>query len=169
MKLALAVTVAALGLAACGPSEPVADSTATVADPAAPVAPDATPPAAAMEGPAAGKWRVTITAMGQSLPATETCYTQQTSLAEAEKIQRQAGVTCSEQSYRREGDAWIGHSVCTMDNVGSPMTMTSDTRVTGDFASKYTMDITSRIDPPPMPNMAEQKMTMTAERIGDCR
>jgi hypothetical protein len=55
-----------------------------------------------------------------------------------------------------------------MDNAGSPMTMITDTRVTGDFSSNYTMDITSKMDPPPMPNMAEQKMTMTAERIGDC-
>ena len=164
--------LAALGLAACGPSEPANDAAAPdgAAEPAASSAPTPAPGAAApaIEGPAAGRWRVTMTAMGQTLPATETCFTQQVSLAEAEKMQQQAGVTCSEQSYRREGDAWIGHSVCTMDNAGSPMKMTTDTRVTGDFASKYTMDITSKIDPPPMPNMAEQKMTMTAERIGDC-
>jgi hypothetical protein len=30
------------------------------------------------------------------------------------------------------------------------------------------MEITSKMDPAPMPSMAEQTMTMTAERIGDC-
>ncbi len=170
MRFALAVTVAALGLVACSPGEPAADSAATTADAPQPAAAPAVPaPAnAPIEGPAAGKWRVTISSMGQTLPPNEQCIAQQVSLAEAEKMQQQAGVTCSEQSYRREGDAWIGHSVCTMDNAGSPMTMITDTRVTGDFSSKYTMDITSKMDPPPMPNMAEQKMTMSAERIGDC-
>ncbi len=162
--------IAAFGLAACGPGEPAnepADATTDgSAQPAAPAA--ATAAAPAIEGPAAGKWRVTMTSMGQTLPATETCYTQQVSLAEAQQMQQQAGVTCSQQSYRREGDAWVGHSVCTMDAGGSPMTVTSDSRVTGDFSSKYTMEITSKMDPPPMPNMAEQKMIMTAERIGDC-
>jgi hypothetical protein len=167
MRFAFAVTVAALGLAACGASEPAADGAASSAEPVESAA-AAAPAAPAIEGPAAGKWRVTVTAMGQTLPPSEQCFTQQVSLAEAEKLQQQAGVTCSEQSYRREGEAWIGHSVCTMDNAGSPMTMTTETRVTGDFSSSYTMDITSRIDPPPMPNMAEQKMTMAAERIGDC-
>jgi len=171
MKRSFALAaITALGLAACGPSEPAANdaaSTDRADEPAAPAAP-AVAAAPAIEGPAAGKWRVTMTSMGQTLPATETCYAEQVSIAEAQKMQQQAGVSCSEQTYRRDGDAWIGHSVCTMDNAGSPMTMTSDTRVTGDFASKYSMDITSKIDPPPMPNMAEQKITMTAERIGDC-
>ncbi len=83
-------------------------------------------------------------------------------------MQRASGVTCSEQSYNREGDAWVGHSVCTMDAGRTRMTVISDTRVSGDFSSKYTMDMTNRMDPPPMPGMEEQKMTMTAERVGDC-
>lgn len=167
MRFSLAVTVAALGLAACGPSEPAADG---AGDNAAAPAPAAAPAGASapVDGPAAGKWRVTVTAMGQTLPPTEQCITQQISLAEAEKMQQQAGVTCSEQNYRREGDAWVGHSVCTMDTGGAPMKVTTDMRVTGDFASRYTMDMTSKMDPAPMPGMAEQKMTMEAERIGDC-
>ena len=84
-------------------------------------------------------------------------------------MQQQSGVTCSEQSYRKEGDAWIGHSVCTMEaGPGGPMKVTSDSRVTGDLSSKYTIEMTNKIDPPPMPSMAEQKMTISAERLGDC-
>ncbi|HEX5007199.1 MAG TPA: DUF3617 family protein [Hyphomonadaceae bacterium] len=173
MRLAIAAAAAALGLAACGQSEPAADSASTAApaaDGAAP-APAAPAPAAmpaTVEGPAAGKWRMTITAMGQTMPPTETCYAKQVSLEEAEKMQQSAGITCSEQSYRKEGDAWIGHSVCSMPGAGTPMKVTQDSRVAGDFSSKYTIDITSKMDPPPMPSMAEQKITITAERIGDC-
>jgi len=169
MRFALALAIGALGLAACGPGEPAADSAASVTDAVAPAPAPAATAAPALEGPAAGKWRISMTnMMGLTLPSTEVCYAEQVSLAEAEKMQQQAGVTCSEQSYRREGDAWVGHSVCNMDAGGTPMRVTTDMRVTGDFASKYTMDITSRMDPAPMPDMAETKMIMTAERIGDC-
>lgn len=165
----LAIAAAAFGLAACGPSEP-ASTAAPAANsaapaPAAPAAPS-TPPA--IEGPAAGKWRMTVTAMGQTMPPTEYCYEKQVSLEEAAKMQQQASVNCSEQSYRKDGDDWIGHSVCTMQSAGTPMKITQDSRVTGDFSSKYTIEIISKMDPPPMPSMAEQKMTMTAERLGDC-
>jgi hypothetical protein len=169
MRLAITVATAALAVAACGPSAPASDtaSTAPAADSAAP-APAAAAAPAVIEGPAAGKWRMTMTAMGQTMPPTETCVAKQVSLAEAEKMRQQSGVTCSEQSYRKEGDGWVGHSVCTMTGAGTPMTVTSDTRVTGDLSSKYTIEMTNRMDPAPMPSMAEQKMTIAAERLGDC-
>src|SRR5690606_21809537 len=151
------------------PGEPAADSAASVTDAVAPAPAPAATAAPALERPAAGKWRISMTnTMGLTLPSTEVCYAEQVSLAEAEKMQQQACVTCSEHSYRREGDAWVGLSVCNMGAGGTPMNVTTDMRVTGDFASKYTMDITSRMDPAPMPDMAETKMIMTAERIGDC-
>lgn len=172
MRLVFAAVAAALGLAACGPSEPATDTAAApAADAAAPVDAPAAPAAstALPEGPAAGKWKMTITAMGQALPPTEICYEKQVSLEEAEKMQQQAGVSCTEQSYKKEGDAWIGHSVCTMEaGPGGPLKVTTDTRVTGDFGSKYAMEIASKMDPAPMPSMADQKMTITAERLGDC-
>lgn len=176
MRVSLTIAaLAALGLAACD-SKPAADSTAptgdsTAATAAAPAAPEPAASAALaaeMEGPAAGKWRMTVSMMGASPPPNEVCYEKQVSFAEAEKMQQQAGVTCSEQSYRREGDALIGHSVCSMDAGGTPMKVTTDTRITGDFSSKYTMDMTSKMDPPPMPSMTEQKMSIVSERIGNC-
>lgn len=171
MRLAITAVVAALGLAACGPSEPASDAASTTTPDAATPAPDAAPAASApptIEGPAAGKWRMTMTTMGQAMPSTEVCYEKRMTLAEAEKLQQRAGVTCSEQSFRREADGWVGHSVCSMDAGGQKMTMTTDTRVTGDFNTKYTLDMTSRMDPPPMPSMAEQKMIIEMERLGDC-
>ena len=169
MRLVIAGAAAALATAACGPSGPASGPGATTtpaADTAASAAPAAAP---AIEGPSAGKWSITMTAMGAAPPPSEVCYTKQVSLEEAEKMQQQSGITCSEQSYRKDGDAWIGHSVCTMAaGPAGPMKVTTDSRITGDFSSKYTMEITSRMDPPPMPSMAEQTMTMTAERVGDC-
>lgn len=172
MKLSFGLTtglaaLAALGLAGCSPGAPATDAAGTpAADSTA--APAAEIPAAMAEGPAAGKWRVTTTAMGQTMPPSETCYTKQVSFEDAEKMQQQSGVTCSEQSYKREGDAFVGHSVCAMDIGGKKMTTTSDVRVTGDFNTRYTMDMTNRMDPPPMPGMEEQKMTIEMERLGDC-
>src|SRR5690606_179421 len=99
-----ALAIGALGLAACGPGEPAADSPASVADAVAPApapAPAATA-APAIEGPAAGKWRISMTTMGQILPPSEVCYAEQVNLAEAEKMQQQAGVTCPEQSRSEE-------------------------------------------------------------------
>jgi hypothetical protein len=168
MRLAMtAAAIAALGLAACGEKPATTDGATPAADATAP-APAEAAAAPAIEGPAAGKWSVSLTSMGQTLPPSEVCYDKQVSIAEAEKMQQQTGVGCTEQSYKREGAVLVGHSVCSVDAAGKKMTVTTDTRVTGDFSSKYTMDIISKMDPPPMPGMEEQKMTMTAERVGDC-
>jgi hypothetical protein len=172
--LVTAAAVAALGLAACNESTPATEGAAasgdssTAAPAAAAPAPAAAPAAAAIEGPAAGKWSMTVSMMGRTMPPNEVCYTKVTSLAEAEKMQQQAGMTCSEQNYHREGDAFVGHSVCTSEIAGKTTTSTTDTRVTGDFNTKYVMDLVTRLDPAPAPGMGEQKMSITAERIGDC-
>jgi hypothetical protein len=172
MRLSLTLAaLAALGLAACD-SKPAADGAATTGDSsaAAPAGPAAPEPAASaalaadMEGPSAGKWRVTISSEGMPVMPNEVCYKAKTTLAEAEQAQRQAGVTCSEQSYRREGDAIVSHSVCTVQG----MKMTTDMRVTGDFNAKYTMDMTTTMDPAPAPGMGTTKMSIVSERIGDC-
>ena len=44
----------------------------------------------------------------------------------------------------------------------------SRVRVTGDFNSRYVTEVTTKMDPAPTPQMAQTKVTMTAERIGDC-
>ena len=159
--------LAALAFAACSPSAPATDAATTPAA-AAPAAAVATAPAGMPEGPAAGKWRVTTTAMGTAMPPSEVCYDKQVSVEDAQKMQQQAGVDCTEQSYKREGDAYLGHSVCKMEVAGKQMTTTTDMRVTGDFNTRYTMEMTNRMDPAPMPGMEEQTMTILMERLGDC-
>ena len=168
MKMFVATTaIAVLCLAACSPSTPATDG-ATPGAPAEAAAAPAPAAAPAIEGPIAGKWRMTITAMGVSIPPQDTCYEKQVSLEEAEKMQQKAGITCSEQSFKREGAVLVGQSVCTTEIGGKPMKISTDTKVTGDFSSKYTMEMTAKMDPPPMAGMEEQKTTIVAERIGDC-
>ena len=44
----------------------------------------------------------------------------------------------------------------------------STIRVTGDFSSRYVTEVTTKLTPAPTPQLAETRVTMTAERIGDC-
>src|SRR5690242_7087875 len=113
--LVTAAAIAALGLAACNESKPAAEGAApssdsTAAAPAAAPAPAPAPAAPAIEGPAAGKWRITASVGDRALPPSETCYATRTSLADAQKTQQDAGITCSAQDYHREGEVFLGHS-----------------------------------------------------------
>src|SRR6185503_1018186 len=79
MKMSFAASAIALvglgvaGLAACSPSAPPADgATPAAPESAAAAAPAAAPPSQG-EGPAAGKWKLTTTAMGQAMPPSEVC------------------------------------------------------------------------------------------------
>ncbi len=160
MKSMLMAAVAALTLAACGGSEtsaPTATGETPVAATAAPAAAPAGP-----SGPIAGRWEVSVSAAGMTVAPTEICYERQITMEEAQKMQQQAGITCSEETYAADGKS--GHSVCTM----SDMKITSDYNVTGDFSSAYTMEMTSSIDPamPGMPNPSTTTIAM--KRLGDC-
>lgn len=120
-------------------------------------------------GPTPGLWRVTTRMSGMpdgmSPPAVETCIRQETFEPPAGADGDTPGMRCEQQSFRREGDAMVGHSVCTSD---AGVRTVVDTRVSGDFSRAYTMQVKSTTTPAPTPSMAETTMTMTAERIGDC-
>lgn len=159
MKLAFAAATAALLLAACGGSETPAATMPETAESAAP-APAAAPAGAI--GPAAGRWQNTVTAAGMTMPPSEWCYDQPMTMEAAMKMQQQAGITCSEQTYTPDGMS--GHSVCMMDSTK----ITTDLKVTGNYATEYTMEVTSSMDPamPGIPNPSTT--TIVAKRLGDC-
>lgn len=159
MKFVMAVATAALLLAACGEKkeEPTLDGTPSAAAPAA--APAAN---SAAVGPAAGKWKVSVSAGGMEIPPNEICYAKQMTMAEAQEMQKQGGMTCTEENYAADGKT--GHSVCAMQG----MTITTDFSVTGDFNTAYTMQMTSSMDPAPPGMPQPSTTTVKMERLGDC-
>jgi len=165
MRIAISLALVAVLAAACSKKEEAAKP-AAAPEAAAPVAPAAPAVAAAdLEGPKPGKWKMTTVLSAAPKPiVAETCVAQ-ISFKEMDAAKRQAGLTCTEQSYRREGADIVGHSVCTIQG---GMKVTTDSRISGDFASKYTVDAKTVMDPAPTPAMKETNMKITAERVGDC-
>lgn len=155
-------SVAALTLAACNPSANKADGDAAAGGAAAPAAAPAT-----LEAPKPGMWRVT-TAMtgipgGASVPPQEMCIKE--AKLEAPAAAQQAGADCTSTPFARQGDAMVSTASCKL-----PGNMKSDStvKITGDFNTRYVTEVTTKMDPAPTPAMAETKITMTAERLGDC-
>ncbi len=163
----LIVAAAALAAACSEKTEAPAGAAEAPAAAAAPAA-SAVPAGGEPQGPAPGMWRIAVTTGGQAMPPAEICITEQMSMADGMKMQEEAGITCTDQSWGREGADVVGRSTCSMDLAGTATTITSEYRVKGDMNSAYTIETTSRMDPPPMPQLAEQKTTATAERLGDC-
>ncbi|MBA4013686.1 MAG: hypothetical protein C0481_17635 [Phenylobacterium sp.] len=165
MRIALSLALVAVLAAACSKKEEAAKAP-EVAAPAAPVAPAGPAVAAAdLEGPKPGKWKMTTTLSAAPKPITaETCVAK-TSFKDMDAAKQKAGMTCSEQSYRREGADIVGHSVCTIQG---GMKVITDSRISGDFTSRYTVEAKTVMDPAPTPAMKETTMKITAERIGDC-
>jgi hypothetical protein len=165
MKVYLLAAAAALALAACGPATPPAsDAAATPETAAADPAPAPAAANPAIVGPAAGQWEVTLTASGMTIPPQKVCYAKQLSFAEAQEMQAQAGMTCSENNYSPSADGVTGHSHCTMQG----MSVTTDTRITGDFNTAYTMEMTSTMDPAPAGVPQPATTTIKMVRLGDC-
>lgn len=162
-KLAMTglASVMALTFAACSPAANKAEG-----DAAASAAGGSAGAAAALEGPKPGLWRVT-TAMegvpgGVSVPPQEVCIKE--AKLEAPSSAQQAGADCTSTPFKREGGAMVSTAQCNMPNMKTESTI----KVSGDFNSRYTTEVTTKMDPAPTPQMAQTKMTMTAERIGDC-
>lgn len=119
------------------------------------------------EGPRPGLWRVTtrMTGMpaGMEPPPVETCIREAKFESPQGATPEAPGMTCEQQSFRREGDAMVGHMVCT---TADGVRTVTDTRVSGDFTRNYTMEVKSTTTP--ASSMAEVTMVMNAERLGDC-
>ena len=163
MKFVLAAATAALMLAACGDkTEPTLDGAPAAPAATSETAAPAAAPAGLAAGPAAGKWKVSVSTGGMDIPPNEMCYAKQVSMEEAQKMQQQAGMTCTEQTYAADGKS--GHSVCAMQG----MTITTDFSVTGDFNTAYTMQMTSSMDPAPPGMPQPSTSTIKMERLGDC-
>lgn len=155
MRVAVSVVMVALLASACSKKEEAAKAPETAS---------AAPALAGMEGPKPGKWKMTTAMAAMSKPVTMEVCIPKTSFKEMQTANQQAGVTCTEQTLTRQGGDYVGHSTCT--HPGGKLTI--DSRFSGDFSSKYTMETKTVMDPPPTPAMKEMIMNVTAERLGDC-
>jgi len=151
--------LAAVALAACGQ-----DGGETSADGSPKAAKGAPNVASLEEGPKPGLWRITTSVGGMTMPAVETCVRESRFETPAD-VEDSSDMSCSEETFRREGGALVGHVVCTSSGGER---ITTDMRVTGDLSRRYSMEMTTRTAPAPDPSMAEMTMVMNAERLGDC-
>lgn len=122
---------------------------------------------AGLDAPRPGLWRVTTSMEGMpgalAIPPQDICVTEARLEVPAGPVE--AGADCTTQPFTRQGDAMTTTSTCTL-----PGNVKADTaiRISGDFNSRYTTVVTTRLDPPPMPQMTQTKMTLNAERLGEC-
>ena len=151
-----------LGLSACGNNNSKTEASAGEGAKNVPGSVEA-----ALDAPRPGLWRVTTAMEGQpggaAIPTQEICVTQ--AKLEPPANTQQPGADCTTQPFARQGDAMVAATACTLPG---NMKMDSTIRVTGDFNSRYVTEVTTKLDPAPTPQMAQTKVTMTAERIGDC-
>ena len=167
--LIMAAGLAVLSLTACGQAQDKGGAQETAATGAT----TSSATSAVPEGPAPGLWRMTSNLegapAGMAMPSIETCITNEKF---EPPVRRRGdptaggapGVECTNAAFRREGDVMIGSATCTLPDGGTSETTT---RVSGDYTRSYQMDVTSKIT---MAGQAtqESKMSMKAERIGDC-
>jgi hypothetical protein len=160
MRIALSVLAMAMLAAACSRKGEAAKGE-TVAQAPKPAVTDI-----GSAGPRPGKWKMTTTHGVAGAPQTvsvEVCVPK-TTFKEMQALQQKAGMSCGEQTMDRVGNAIVSHAACT--HQGGRIIV--DSRMTGDFNARYTMESTTVMDPAPTPSMREMKMTIIAERLGDC-
>jgi len=154
-----------LALGAC--SKKTEDSAPTAETPA--TAPTASASAGAAMKPTPGRWKMTTTMDGLpagAMPAIEVCLT-------ADDLKDDAWATgagkrpdnCSKMETKVAGGRVTTHAVCASEGVTTTMDMTAS----GDFGKRYTVETVMKMDPaaPGAPN--PMKMSVVAERLGDCQ
>ena len=113
-SITLVAGLAVLALAACGQD---GEGTPAGKNAAANAAGTGMP-----AGPKPGLWRVTTRfsgmPAGMEAPTVETCV-REAKFEVPQGAQEASGMTCEQQSFRREGDAMVGHMVCTSADGGS--------------------------------------------------
>jgi uncharacterized protein DUF3617 len=127
--------------------------------------------AAAQEIPTrrAGLWEVTINHDGKNTPPQTM---QQCTDAETDKLMNAFGGAlsadmCTKQEIKKVGATLVISATC---QVG-PMKSTSQSVVTGDFSSNYTVKVTSKIEglPAGVPDVAGGTTTIQARWVGACK
>ena len=90
------------------------------------------------------------------------CRMSEDTLAEIAMLNTPPALGCA-RSFIEKGDAWEMHMACG----GGDKAITVDTTVTGDFTKGYDVDAV-RMSAPGVDVFTSQKITLHAERLGDC-
>jgi hypothetical protein len=158
MRAWIAVISTAALLAACSNADKAETAEGGAAAPAA--APDAaTPPS-----PRAGLWEQTMTNPVTGSVTLKLCVGEPEPGENAFSGPTAEGADCTQNVTPAIGGAAF-NSTCNANG----MTIVSNGKVTGDMASAYKVDVTTRTTGANVPpQMAEMKMTIDAKRLGDC-
>lgn len=151
-----------LALGAC--SKTAEDSTPAAETPA--TAPAAS--AGAAMKPTPGKWKMTTTMDGMpagAMPAVEVCLTAEDVKDDAWATGARRPDNCSQMETKVVGGRVTTHAVCASEGITTTMDMTAS----GDFSRRYTVETVMKMEPaaPGAPN--PMRMTVVAERVGDCQ
>jgi hypothetical protein len=125
-------------------------------------------PAIAADAPArkSGLWEITsqASAGGQKMPGTTMQMCIEQGRDDVSSDPREARRQCSKMEVRRSGGQMTIDSVCKHER----HTVTGRTVISGDLASNYRMENTSRFEPP-MNGMQTMSSTMTGKWLGPCK
>lgn len=113
----------------------------------------------------AGLWEMKTTLKGtqQPAPSAKQCIDAATDAQMREMAQGNTGSICTEQATKKVGDTYVTDSVCSMK--GS--TVVSHAVISGDFASKYTVEASASMEPPLM-GQSKSDVVVEATYLGEC-
>lgn len=107
-----------------------------------------------------GLWEV----KGETMPPMSTCVDQATDDAMRALAGNMQSSNCRQTSVKREGNRIISESVCNMGTT----TATNRTVASGDFETAYTVESTSKYEPP-LAGKSEGRVKMDARWVGPCK
>ena len=112
-----------------------------------------------------GLWEIQSSMQGlsQKMPSAKQCVDASTDLEMRNLAQTGPGSACSKQETKKVGDTYVTDAVCNMG--GS--TITSHSVASGDFASGYHVEATSKMDPPMM-GRGSTNVIVDAKYLGEC-
>lgn len=110
----------------------------------------------------AGMWAYVQEIDGAPAYSEQRCRMSEDTLAEIAMINTPPAQGCS-RSFAKKDGAWTMHMSCG----GGDRAIAVDTTVTGDFAKGYSAEAV-RVSAPGVDVFTSQKMTLKAERLGDC-
>ena len=122
------------------------------------------PPPVRLDGPLAGKWKNTVTVAGYAMPSQEICLDKDANLMTATTFEDAMANDCVFLPFKRLDGDIRSYIFCKVDD---SLTAT-DIRISGDFASDYTTEMRTFMDPP-SPEAANPVITlMRMQRLGAC-